>query len=149
MNAAGPWVDEVLAGSDAERHEPLIGGTKGSHLVVEWPGGPKHAIFASAKADGRPFFILPWYRYTLVGTTDLRYDGDPSQAQCTPDELRYLLDEATRLFPATPLRREHVLYTYCGVRPLPCDAARARTRARSRAATSSSTTRSAAARTAC
>ena len=102
-----------------ERHEPLIGGTKGSHLVVEWPGGPQHAVFASAKEDGRPFFILPWYGHTLVGTTDLRWDGDPSQARCTPDELRYLLDEATRLFPATPLPREHVLYTYCGVRPLP------------------------------
>jgi glycerol-3-phosphate dehydrogenase len=119
VNAAGPWVDQVLADSDGQRHEPLIGGTKGSHLVVEWPGGPRHAVFASAKTDGRPFFILPWYRYTLIGTTDVRYDGDPSRAQCTPDELRYLLDEATRLFPATPLRREHVLYTYCGVRPLP------------------------------
>jgi len=119
VNATGPWADRVLAGSDAERHEPLIGGTKGSHLVVEWPDGPQHAIFASAKTDGRPFFILPWYRYTLVGTTDLRYSGDPSDARCTPDELRYLLDEATRLFPATPLRAEHVLYTYSGVRPLP------------------------------
>jgi glycerol-3-phosphate dehydrogenase len=119
VNAAGPWVDQVLAGSDGERHEPLIGGTKGSHLVVEWPGGPRHAVFASAKEDGRPFFILPWYGRTLIGTTDLRWDGDPSQARCTLDELRYLLDEATRLFPATPLRREHVLYTYCGVRPLP------------------------------
>jgi glycerol-3-phosphate dehydrogenase len=119
VNAAGPWVDQVLAGSDAERHERLIGGTKGSHIVVEWPGGPRHGVFASAKEDGRPFFILPWYRYTLIGTTDLRYEGDPSEAQCTADELRYLLDEATRLFPATPLRREDVLYTYCGVRPLP------------------------------
>jgi glycerol-3-phosphate dehydrogenase len=119
INAAGPWADEVLQGSDAERHERLIGGTKGSHLVVDWPGGTQQAIFASAKADGRPFFILPWYRYTLVGTTDIRYDGDPSQARCTADELRYLLDEATRLFPSTPLRREHVLYTYSGVRPLP------------------------------
>ena len=119
VNAAGPWVDELLAGTDAERHDRLLGGTKGSHLVVEWPGGPAHAIFASAKADGRPFFILPWYRYTLIGTTDIRYDDDPSQAVCTPEELQYLLDEATRLFPATPLRREHVLYTYSGVRPLP------------------------------
>jgi glycerol-3-phosphate dehydrogenase len=119
VNAAGPWADEVIEGSDAQRHERLIGGTKGSHLVVEWPGGPTHAIFASARSDGRPFFILPWYRYTLVGTTDLRYDGDPSTATCTPDELAYLLNEATRLFPATPLRREHVRYTYCGVRPLP------------------------------
>ena len=119
VNAAGPWVDQVLAGSDAQRHEPLIGGTKGSHLVVDWPGGPRHAIFASAKEDGRPFFILPWYGHTLVGTTDLRWDGDPSSAKCTRDELRYLLEEATRLFPATPLTAEHVLYTYCGVRPLP------------------------------
>ncbi|MBI2723789.1 MAG: FAD-dependent oxidoreductase [Chloroflexi bacterium] len=119
VNAAGPWVDMVLAGTDAERHDPLIGGTKGSHLVVDWPQGPTHGVFASAREDGRPFFILPWYRYTLIGTTDLRYDGDPGAARCTRDELRYLLDEATRLFPSTPLREDHVLYTYCGVRPLP------------------------------
>jgi glycerol-3-phosphate dehydrogenase len=119
VNAAGPWADELLRGSDAERHDRLIGGTKGSHLVVDWPGAPKHAIFASANEDGRPFFILPWYRYTLVGTTDLRYDGDPSKARCTPDELRYLIDEANRLFPSQPLARDHVLYTYSGVRPLP------------------------------
>ena len=119
VNAAGPWVDAVLRGSDAERHDPLIGGTKGSHLVANWPQGPEHAVFASAKSDGRPFFILPWYRYTLIGTTDLRYDGDPSAARATAAEVRYLLDEANRLFPAAPLRREDVLYTYCGVRPLP------------------------------
>jgi glycerol-3-phosphate dehydrogenase len=119
VNAAGPWVDEVLRGSDAERHDPLVGGTKGSHLVVDWPDGPTHGIFAPAKSDGRPFFIVPWHSHTLVGTTDLHYSGDPSQATCTSDELRYLLDEATQLFPATPLLREHVLYTYCGVRPLP------------------------------
>jgi glycerol-3-phosphate dehydrogenase len=93
----------------------------GRHERPSCSGGrrPKHAIFASAKTDGRPFFILPWYRYTLIGTTDIRYDGDPSKAQCTLDELRYLIDEATRLLPSTPLRAEHVLYTYCGVRPLP------------------------------
>lgn len=119
VNAAGPWVDEVLAGTDAERHERLIGGTKGSHLVAEWPDAPRHAIFATAKSDDRPFFILPWYRYTLVGTTDIRYDGTAGDARCTPDELAYLLDEASALFPRSPLRAEHVLYTYSGVRPLP------------------------------
>jgi glycerol-3-phosphate dehydrogenase len=119
VNAAGPWVDQVLAGTDAERHDRLIGGTKGSHLVVDWPGAPKQAIFASAKSDGRPFFILPWHGMTLVGTTDIRYDGDPSDARCSTEEVRYLLDEATRLFPDTPLEHEHILYTYSGVRPLP------------------------------
>ncbi len=119
VNAAGPWVDQVLAGSDAERHERLIGGTKGSHLVADWPDGPRHAVFATAKADGRPFFILPWHGCTLVGTTDLRYEGDPSAARCTPGELRYLLDEANRLFPRAPLAVVDVLYTYSGIRPLP------------------------------
>ncbi|MEX0750797.1 MAG: glycerol-3-phosphate dehydrogenase/oxidase [Dehalococcoidia bacterium] len=119
INATGPWVDNLLCGSDAERHEPLIGGTKGSHLVVAWPDAPKRAIFASAKADGRPFFILPWYRCTLIGTTDMRYDGDPSTARATAAEVSYLIDETNRLFPTTPLGREHVLYTYSGVRPLP------------------------------
>jgi glycerol-3-phosphate dehydrogenase len=112
-------VDAVLRGSDAQRHEPLIGGTKGSHLVVEWPAGPTHAIFASAKSDGRPFFILPWYLYTLIGTTDLRFEGDPSKAEATADEVAYLLDEANRLFPSSPLAAADVLYTYSGVRPLP------------------------------
>lgn len=119
VNAAGPWVDEVLRGSDAERHDALIGGTKGSHIVADWPAAPTQAIFASAKADGRPFFVLPWYRYALIGTTDIRHDGDPSQARATADEVRYLIDETNRLFPSTPLQREHVLYTYSGVRPLP------------------------------
>ena len=146
VNAAGRGSTRCLPAATAERHEPLIGGTKGSHLVVEWPGGPRHAVFASAKEDGRPFFILPWYRYTLVGTTDLRYDGDPSQARCTPDELRYLLDEATRLFPATPLRSTSSTPTAASARSRGC--LPAPTRARSRAATTSSTTRSAAAPTA-
>jgi len=119
VNAAGPWVDDVLRGSDAERHDPMIGGTKGSHLVVDWPRAPREAIFASARADGRPFFILPWYRYTLIGTTDLRYDGDPSAARATAEEVHYLIDETNRLFPSTPVMREDVLYTYSGIRPLP------------------------------
>ncbi len=119
VNAAGPWVDEVLRGSDAERSDRLIGGTRGSHLVVEWPDGPKHAVFASAREDGRPFFILPWYRYTLIGTTDIRDHGDPSEARATPDEVRYLLDECNRLFPSSPLTREDALYSYSGIRPLP------------------------------
>lgn len=119
VNAAGPWVDELMRGSDAERHEQLIGGTKGSHIVVDWPDGPKHALFVSAREDGRPFFIVPWYRYTLIGTTDLRYDADPSTAEATPDEIRYLVDECNRLFPSAPITREEILYSYSGVRPLP------------------------------
>lgn len=118
INATGPWADALIAGSDAERAQPLLGGTKGSHIVVDWPGAPRRAIFASAR-DGRPFFILPWYRYTLIGTTDLRYDGDPGAAEATPDEVRYLVEETRRIVPGAPLEMSQILYSYCGVRPLP------------------------------
>lgn len=58
INAAGPWVDRVLSGSDSPR---LIGGTKGSHLIVgPFPGSPTTAIYVEAATDGRPFFIIPW-----------------------------------------------------------------------------------------
>src|SRR6185436_2440792 len=78
VNAAGPWVDEVLG---PIRHTRLIGGTKGSHIVVPpFRGAPTIGVYVEAAADGRPFFILPWNEQILVGTTDERYDGDPGAA---------------------------------------------------------------------
>ncbi len=118
VNVAGPWADEVLglAGGNGR----LIGGTKGTHLVVRYrDGGPRHPLFASAKADGRPFFILPWFGMSLIGTTDIRFEGDPGDARADAEEVEYLLSEARHLLPTTPLDESDVLYTYCGVRPLP------------------------------
>lgn len=117
VNAAGPWVDQVLG---EIKHTRLIGGTKGSHLVLErFPGAPATALYVEAGADGRPFFILPWNHLYLIGTTDERFDGDPSDARIEQHERQYLLDETERLFPGAGPLAPRVLYTQSGVRPLP------------------------------
>ena len=118
VNVAGAWVDELLAQLGAQSPR-LIGGTKGSHLVVEpFPGAPATAIYAEASADGRPFFIIPWNNLYLIGTTDLRYDGDLDRVEACEAEIDYLLDETNRVIPSARLTRDAVAYTYSGIRPL-------------------------------
>lgn len=117
VNAAGPWVDRVL-GTHAGR--PLVGGTKGSHLIVApFPDAPATAVYTEAASDGRPFFIVPWNGLLLIGTTDLRYEGDPGEAAIDADEAEYLARETERVFPRARGLAERVRYTYAGVRPLP------------------------------
>ena len=119
INAAGPWVDQVLAesGSDSPR---LIGGTKGSHIIVApFPGAPATAIYVEAETDQRPFFIIPWNRNYLIGTTDIPYDDDLDHVPVDGEEIDYLLRETNRVIPKAELTRKHILYTYSGVRPLP------------------------------
>ena len=119
LNAAGPWVDEVLEGSLAER-ERLIGGTKGSHVVVRaFEGAPRAAVYSEALEDGRPFFVVPWDDKFLIGTTDERYAGDLDRVEADGREVEYLLRETNRVLPSARLTRRDVLYTYSGVRPLP------------------------------
>jgi glycerol-3-phosphate dehydrogenase len=117
VNAAGPWVDEVLG---PIRHTRLIGGTKGSHIVVPpFPGAPRSGVYVEAGADHRPFFILPWNELLLIGTTDERYDGDPAAATIDARERAYLVGETERVFPGAAGLAGRVLYTHTGVRPLP------------------------------
>lgn len=118
VNVAGPWVDEVLEGVERPT-EREIGGTKGSHLVVEtFPGAPSEAIYVRA-SDGRPYFIVPWNGLYLIGTTDQRYEDDLDEVVAADDEIDYLIEETNRVIPAAGLSRQSVLYTYSGVRPLP------------------------------
>jgi glycerol-3-phosphate dehydrogenase len=117
VNAAGPWVDEVLG---PMKHTRLLGGTKGSHIVVpRFPGAPATGVYVEAGADGRPFFILPWNEQLLIGTTDERYEGDPGAATIDDRERGYLVAETERVFPGAAGLAERVLYTHTGVRPLP------------------------------
>ena len=98
----------------------LIGGTKGSHIVVApFPGAPQDALYVEARADGRPFFIIPWNDLFLIGTTDVRYDGDLDHVVASDEEIEYLLDETNRVLPTAAIGRDDVLYTYSGIRPLP------------------------------
>ena len=120
VNATGPWVDATL-GTLGSR--PLIGGTRGSHLIAaRFTDAPSRAIYAEAASDGRPFFIIPWNGLWLIGTTDERYDGDPGDAAMTREEYDYLVTETRRLFPRATDLPASIRYTYSGIRPLPSTA---------------------------
>ncbi|MBC8136098.1 MAG: glycerol-3-phosphate dehydrogenase/oxidase [Fibrella sp.] len=122
INAAGPWVDVVnrllLSPFKPER---MIGGTWGTHLVLPMrPGAPQGPIYATAKKDGRPFFLLPWDDRLLVGTTDVKFTGDnPDTLEVEPWEVDYLLAETNHLFPEAAYTPGDVETTTVGVRPLP------------------------------
>ena len=119
VNAAGPWVDRVLdvASASAPR---LIGGTKGSHIIVgPFDGASEDALYVEAETDGRPFFIIPWNGLYLIGTTDIRYEGDLDEVRVSEEEVDYLLAETNRVFPRAGLTRTDIHYVYAGVRPLP------------------------------
>ena len=119
INAAGPWIDFVLE-HVAAKSPKLIGGTKGSHIVVPpFPGAPANAIYVEARSDGRPIFIIPWNKLYLIGTTDVRFEGDPDEVRCEPWEIDYLLSETNLALPGAHLTRDNIVDTYSGVRPLP------------------------------
>ncbi len=126
INTAGPWVDKVCALA-CEEDKPTcivegrkIGGTKGSHIVVDpFPGAPAAALYVEAFVDKRPYFIIPWLGKYLIGTTDHRYDGALDAVKASDDEIDYLIAETNRVMPAAQLTRDDVRFTYSGVRPLP------------------------------
>lgn len=122
INTSGPWVDQVcdLGQPDSIGSTRKIGGTKGSHIIIDpFPGAPDTAFYVEAKADNRPFFIVPWLGLYLVGTTDLRYTGSLDQIKASDDEVDYLINETNRIFPSARITRDDVKFTYSGVRPLP------------------------------
>jgi len=97
----------------------MLGGVRGSHLVLpRFPGAPRSAIYSEAP-DQRPFFVVPWNGRILVGSTEVADDGDPSQAQASHQEIDYLFTAFQRLFPNSGLRVEDIKASYAGIRPLP------------------------------
>jgi glycerol-3-phosphate dehydrogenase len=117
VNAAGPWVDEADAGLGLDR---MIGGTKGTHIVVDpFPGAPDVAIYYEARSDNRAVLVIPWNGRYLIGTTDDRFTGDLDTVAGTQAEIDYLLAETNNLIPEAGLTADAVLFSYAGVRPLP------------------------------
>ncbi len=119
VNATGPWVDQVCADASIPTGGPLIGGVRGTHLVVPvFSGAPDSALYTQA-SDGRVIFIIPWNRQILVGTTEIPDTGDPSRTAPTAAEVEYLLGSVNRLFPRAGITLSDIQYAFAGVRPLP------------------------------
>jgi glycerol-3-phosphate dehydrogenase len=116
-NAAGPWVAELLQGALGRRASHSVRLVKGSHIVTRRLFEHDHA-YIFQNPDQRIIFAIPYERdYTLIGTTDLEYDGDPSQVAITADETQYLCDSINRYF-RQKITPADVRWTYSGVRPL-------------------------------
>jgi len=128
VNAAGPWVAEVLRGalhSDSPAGVRLV---RGSHVVTRRLFDHDRCYFFQG-SDGRIIFAIPYETdFTLIGTTDAEHADPAEPPVCTEAERDYLLDFASRWF-ARPVTPEDVVWTYSGVRPLYDDGAKSATAA--------------------
>lgn len=122
INAGGPWVEEVLtrrAGINARAKVRLV---QGSHIVVSRLYDHDRA-YTFQNGDGRVVFAIPYQNdFTLIGTTDRDYDGDPSKVKASREEIEYLCSSVNDYL-AKQIKREDVVWSYAGVRPLYDDGA--------------------------
>jgi glycerol-3-phosphate dehydrogenase len=119
VNAAGPWADRVLqsAGAAAADRIARLRLVKGSHIVVPRIAGADDGYILQ-QADRRVVFVLPFEEeFSLVGTTDTPFAGDPADVQADSGETDYLLAAVNRFFRA-PLEPSDIVWAYAGVRPL-------------------------------
>ena len=124
VNAAGPWVGDVLANVMRANAPATVRLVQGSHVVV--PRLYEHdRCYIFQNADGRIFFAIPYETdFTLIGTTDRDYKGDPAAVRATADEVDYICAAASEYF-AAPVTPAQVVWSYSGVRPLYDDGATA------------------------
>ncbi len=119
VNATGPWIDHLCAESSVSTGGALVGGVRGSHIVVpRFPGAPSSAVYTQA-TDGRPMFVIPWNDQVLVGTTEVPDRTDPSSVLPSAVEIEYLLRCVNLVFPSAKVSLADVHFAYSGIRPLP------------------------------
>ncbi len=119
INASGPWTDLTNSGLGHPTH--FMGGTKGSHIVLDNPDlyqacGGREIFFEND--DGRIVLVFPIMGKVLVGTTDIPITN-PDDATCTDEEVEYFFDLVGHVFPTLELSRDQIVFRYSGVRPLP------------------------------
>lgn len=119
VNAAGPWVENFIRTGTQRQSRYRIRMVQGSHIVVPRINTDERAYMLQ-NSDSRIVFVLPYEQdFSLIGTTDVRYRGDPAKVTASEEEIAYLLALTNSYFKAK-LTREDVITTYSGVRPL-CD----------------------------
>lgn len=119
VNATGPWVKQFF--DDGLRLPSPYGIRliKGSHIVVPRVHTQKQAYILQNE-DKRIVFVIPWLdEFSIIGTTDVEYKGDPDQVKIDDSEVAYLLNVYNAHF-KKQLTKDDIVWTYSGVRPL-CD----------------------------
>lgn len=118
INAAGPWIDVVNSRSGLSTK--YIGGTKGSHIIVNNPelrAAIGNNEFFFENKDGRIVLLFPFFDKVIIGTSDLPIEN-PDDAYCTKEEELYFFDLVKRVFPDIPILPEQIVFRFSGVRPL-------------------------------
>ena len=122
VNAAGPWVDQVLSNAFGKNKVHNVRLVQGSHIVVRKKFSDPRAYFFQ-NPDNRIIFAIPYENdFTLIGTTDRDYTDDPKNVKISAEEIDYLCSAASEYF-AEPVRPEDIVWTYSAVRPLYDDGA--------------------------
>ena len=122
VNAAGPWVDQVLAGAFGRNNVHNVRLVQGSHIVVKKKFSDNRAYFFQ-NPDNRIIFAIPYENdFTLIGTTDRDYTDDPKNVKISEEEIAYLCNAASEYF-AEPVRKDDIVWSYSAVRPLYDDGA--------------------------
>jgi glycerol-3-phosphate dehydrogenase len=122
VNAGGPWVEQVLSAGSGVNARAKVRLVQGSHIVVRKLYDHDRA-YMFQNADGRIIFVIPYQDdFTLIGTTDRDYDGDPAKVKASPEEIQYLCASASEYL-KKPVLPADVVWTYSGVRPLYDDGA--------------------------
>jgi glycerol-3-phosphate dehydrogenase len=122
VNAGGPWVENVLASGSGVNARAKVRLVQGSHIVVRKLYEHDRA-YMFQNSDGRIVFVIPYQDdFTLIGTTDRDYEGDPAKVKASSEEIQYLCDSVSEYL-AKPVKPVDVVWTYAGVRPLYDDGA--------------------------
>lgn len=117
VNVGGPWVDAIIQTAMGQNEARNIRLVQGSHIVTRKLYEHDRA-YIFQNADGRIIFTIPYEEdFTLVGTTDQDFDGDPADAAISETETRYLLSAASEYF-KRPVTADDIVWSYSGVRPL-------------------------------
>ena len=119
INTTGPWTDLTNAALGASTS--FLGGTKGSHIVVDDPEllratGGREIFFENE--DGRIVLVYPLHGRVMIGTTDIEVEAG-APVRCTPDEVEYFVRLVHRVFPEVPVDPSRIVFAFSGVRPLP------------------------------
>lgn len=117
VNASGPWVSKLFGETLSMPAPKMIRMVKGSHIVVPRLNQDQEAYILQ-NDDERIVFVIPYEdQFSLIGTTDVEYEGDPKKAVISPEETNYLLDVVNAHF-VRQLKPSDVVWSYSGVRPL-------------------------------
>jgi len=130
INAAGPWLPDLLPPGAEARHAKEWAWTRGYNIIVNRNLFGKYGIGVEGRADDydtesvvqrtkRNFFFAPWHNRTLIGTIYKRYQEKPDDASLAPEEIEAFIKDVNALYPPAELTLDDVVFSHVGILPAP------------------------------